>query len=374
MDDPRLVWRLGRWIAGRVDGAARLGWSQGEVILRLRDGRIVSVEGVDPAALAARLGCEPTGKRDLLAEAGALARAHGLPVTQAVGTAKELVQQALAEWYRDPARQLELVEGSPEPSDKANISITHAVVELILSDTSGRLAAQVLPDPATSLRRTDRFLELYAPLRLSEEADLIVAKISGRRTAAEVAASSSHGAAEVNRLLAALVATGMLEPSPPSGERPATPEAVSVQLTDDVEDAGVRRLRIPVVWIGVAAAVLIAFLVVLAMLGSDDEKPTEPAVAGASWSLVVDMGCEQAELQRVLKKAREHPDLVRPVRADAEEGGPCWRLVWGSFPSQEAAAQAIDDIPPLLRQSGFSPHPIQVPEDESAGGGDLPGE
>ena len=367
MNEPRLIWRLGRWIARRSDGAARLEWADGEMVLRLRGGRIVSVEGLDSGALAERLGCEPTGSSDLLREACSLSRKHGLPVTQTVGVAKELVQEGLLAWLMDSDRQLELVEGSPEPSDTANISITHALVELILSDTSGGAARQVLPDPRTPLRRCDRFLELYAPLRLSEEADLIVAKISGRRTAQEIAASSPHGEDEVNRLLAALVATGILEASPPAEPRPEAAEAVAVDLAEEDESER-HRLRIPVIWIGAAAALLVVILVALGLVTSSDEPPATTTVDGATWSLVVDMGCEPEELQRVLKKAREHPELVRPVRADASGTAPCWRLVWGSFPTRQAAEAAVNDVPSLLRQEGFTPHAIQAPGEK----GDLP--
>jgi hypothetical protein len=78
---------------------------------------------------------------------------------------------------------------------------------------------------------------------------------------------------------------------------------------------------------------------------------------------VVDLGCEPQELQRVLKKAHQYPDELLPVAAEASEGSPCWRLVWGRFPDRKTAQAAVKDIPSHLRLDGFSPHPIELPPD-----------
>jgi hypothetical protein len=76
------------------------------------------------------------------------------------------------------------------------------------------------------------------------------------------------------------------------------------------------------------------------------------------------MGCEPEELQRVLKKARQHPKQLRPVQADTGEGDPCWRLVWGSFASRDAAESEVPNIPTTLVLEGFAPHAIELPLDE----------
>jgi hypothetical protein len=88
---------------------------------------------------------------------------------------------------------------------------------------------------------------------------------------------------------------------------------------------------------------------------------------GAEWGLVVDMGCEPQELQRVLRKVRQYPDALRAVEAGGAEGGPCWRLIWGRFPSREAASRAIADIPAHLKLEGFTPHAVELPPETGAG-------
>ena len=358
MNDPSEVWQLGRWIARREGGAARLTWSDGELILRMYQGRIRFVEGIDTVELSRSLDREPAGCTDLLEEARTLARDGDVAETQAMGAAKEVLQGTLHRWLVDPARDLEVVEGEPDEADGATISITHTLVELVLSDTSGEVATAVLPDLEVILRRSDNFLDLYGPLRLSEEADLIVAKITGERTAQEVADRAPHGADEVVRLLAALVTTGILEAEVPVFSAtelellPAEPQLESI------------RRKLPAWWIGAAAAALIIVLAVLGYIVTRPDSPASSGEAGTPWALVVDMGCEPQELQRVLKKAQQHPDVLRPVAADLDSGETCWRLVWGRFPSREEAEEAIGSIPSGLRREKFDPHPIELADDE----------
>jgi hypothetical protein len=361
MNDPHEIWQLGRWIARQDSGAARLGWTGGELILRVHTGRVRFVEGVDSAELCARLSCEPMGNNDVLEEARALAGARQIAETFAMGAAKELIQGRLREWLLDPDRELEIVEGEPDEVEGATISITHTLVELVLSDTSGEAAGAILPDLDVLLNRSPDFLDLYAPLRLSEDADLIVSKITGERTAREISDRSEHGAGEVVRLLAGLVVTGILEP-----EQPLLIDSdVNLLPADDVEVS--ERRRVPVLWIVGAAAVLVIALAVIAwMMSRSDSGPPEETVAGSSheWALVIDMGCDPQDLQRVLKKAQQNPKLVRPVAADSDGGEPCWQLVWGHFPSRESAVSASRDVPTELQREGFEPHPIELTGDE----------
>ena len=370
MSDPHEIWQFGQWIGRQEGGAARLAWADGELILRIHKGRIRFVEGIDPTRLSSRLSCQPVGKRDLLEEARAISASGQIAENYAMGAAKELIQKSLRAWMLDENRELEVVEGEPDGVDGATISITHALVELVLSDTSGDAAAAILPSDDVLLVRSPGFLDLYAPLRLSEEADLIVSKITGERTAGEVAGGSDHGSGEVMRLLAGLVVTGILEPETP------------LQISDDVdllpaeEIATSPKRRLPITWIVAAAAALFIVLAVLLFIMA--RSGGSEAVRGSSggdlaWSLVIDMGCEPQDLQRVLKKARENPKVVRPVAADTGEGEPCWRLVWGRFSTREAAQAAIDGIPEKLRQQGFEPHPIELSGEElepSASAGD----
>jgi hypothetical protein len=335
MSDPHEIWQLGQWIARQQGGAARLVWTDGELILRIQQGRIRFVEGIHPGDLCERLTCDQIGHTDLLEEARELARGGQVAENHAMSAAKEMIQQSLRAWLLDPARELEIVEGEPDEVEGATISITHALVELVLSDTSGDIAEAVLPNDDALLVRSPGFLDLYAPLRLSEEADLIVSRISGERSVREVAEASDHAAGEVLRLLA---------------------------------DPDETRQRIPVQWIVAAAAVLVIVLLVIifAMTRSGDSAPIESAVGGEelAWGLVIDMGCEPQDLQRVLRKAQENPNALRPVAADTGDGEPCWRLVWGQFSSRDSAEAATENIPDDLLRQGFDPHPIELTGEE----------
>ena len=144
MTEPHEVWQLGRWIASREGGAARLSWTDGEMVVRLSDGRVRFVEGLDTASLARRLDCEPAECEDLLEEARTLARDREVTETHAMSAAKEVLQTNLSAWLLDPDRELELIEGEPDEVDGATISITHTLVELVLSDTSGETATSWL--------------------------------------------------------------------------------------------------------------------------------------------------------------------------------------------------------------------------------------
>ncbi len=362
MSDPHEIWQLAQWIARQEGGAARLGWSDGELILRIHKGRIRFVEGIDGSALCRRLSCESAGNTDLLEEARALARERQIAETYAMSAAKELVQASLNQWLLDPQREVEIVEGEPDDVEGATISITHLLVELVLSDTSGATAAAILPDLDVLLSRSPDFLDLYAPLRLSEEADLIVSKITGERTARDVSGRSDHGADEVIRLLAALVVTGILEPES------AFIVDGDVDLLPEEDQAETRRRRLPVSWILGAAAVLIIALAIIAWMVTRPSKTETTGegsgAAGGAWSVVIDMGCEPQDLQRVLKKAQQHPAELRPVAAESVDGGQCWRLVWGEFGNSEAATAAIGRIPDQLRREGFDPHVIELSGDE----------
>jgi len=353
MDEAQLIWRLARWIGRRESGAARLSWTGGEVIVRLHCGRVVSIDGIDPSLLATRLGCQPAGHKDLLEEGRALAKAGSISETQAIGTAKEILQEAIHTWILEPGRRLDLVEGQPDIPEGPSISITHAIVELILSDTTGRVHAKVLPDLEVLLRRSPKFIELYAPLRLSEDADLIVAKITGQRTAKEIAEHSPHQPDEVLRLLGALVAAGMLEPVPVA----LTARHLELSSTPVPEDETKPR-RLPVGWIVAALAVVGIALGVLGyfLAGSRGAQVEEVG----TWGIVVDMGCEPQDLQRVLKRAEENPTSLRAVRATLDQGNECWRLVWGAYPSKSLADEALQSLPDNLVRGGFQPHSMEL--------------
>ena len=327
-------------------------------MLGIRGGRIHRADGFDLGELAARLGCDRVGADDLLAEARALGRAHDIPETRAMSAAKELIQAAMRDWLEDPDRALEVIDDEPREANGATISVTHALVELILADTTQRVADAIMPDRSVHLRRAPGFLELYAPLRLSEEADLVVAGITGERTADAIATGSSHSPEEVTRLVAALVATGMLEPTEPA---PAAEqlEWPTIELPDDEP---IRR-RIPP-WAIAAAAVLVLVVALIAfVLLRGGDAADQATVGSGDWGVVVEMGCEPPDLQRMLRKRNAERKALRTVKADPANGDTCFRLIWGSFATREAAEAAIGEIPSGLVEEGFEPHVVEVPGD-----------
>jgi len=365
MTDPQMIWRFGRWLGHRNTGAARLGWADGELVLRVQRGKVVAVEGIEPVRVGGRLGLEPLGFPDALQEARALAQRHGIPENRTVATVKDELQSGLRAWLLDPGRQLELVDAEAVEIDGPTISLTHALVEIVLASEDDAFSSAILPSLEVLLRRSPDFLELYAPLCLSEEADLIAAKITGQRTAAEIRARSPHAEDGVVRLMAALVGAGLLEAVPVAA--PERPE--SEDLPTPAFETPPRRLRIPVLWLVVAA---VAALLVVSVVGfvltrpwSGQDAPT------SSWGLAVDMGCEPEDFQRILRKASSSPGQLQAARADLGDGEPCWRLIWGGFSTQEEAEESIDQVPPAFLHEGFDPHAVELPEtgpegDESA--------
>ena len=358
MYEPDVIWRFGQWIAQRQSGEVRLTAPGVDVVLGLVDGKVVSISGLDSAEVARLLGVAPTGHDDLLDEAVTLAERHGLPQAQVVGTVKEILQAAVSQWLLATDRDAEVRAVERTVDGRPTISMTHTLVELLLSDTDGRLAGVVLPDLDVLLDRSENFLELYSPLRLSEDADLIAAKVTGQRTAREISSRFPTNPGEVINLLAALVATGMIEPrSLEATTQKTEPEQYALPESE------AQRRTLPI-WSLLAA--LAAFLVVIVLLAAWWNRPPRQVaevapVDGPEWTLVVDMGCAPQELQRVLKKAREHPESLKPVAADAGDGSPCWRLVWGHFPDREAAEAAISEIPETFLMDGFEPHSIEIP-------------
>jgi len=356
MQDPIQIWEFGRWIARRDPGSARLSWTGGEVVLGVRQGRIHSVKGLAADELANRLGCGSANEDDLLAEARALGQTGGVPETKAMGAAKEILQEALHRWLMDPGREFTVDDEEPPEVDGASISITHALVELVLADTEHNVASAILPDADVALQRSSDFIELYAPLRLSEEADLIVASITGNATAGDIARESSHQPEEVVRLVAALVATGVLK---------ATQPVIPAHDLDwpgvDLADDGPTPRKIPLWMIGAAAAALLIVIIVVAFvfMGSDESEEAT-AVGTGDWGVVVEMGCDPQDLQRMLRKRNIERKALRTVKADPTNGDSCFRLVWGRFGTKVAAEEAMVDVPANLVEEGFQPHVIEV--------------
>ncbi|MCP4902400.1 MAG: hypothetical protein GY906_36000 [bacterium] len=360
MQNPEFIWQFGQWIARRESGAARLGWQDGEIVLRVVEGRVVSTEGFDTTGIAREVNAEPADQVDLLLEATEVSRRGRIPETHALSAAKTIIEDAIAQWMSDPDRALDLVEGEPEGREGPTISLSHAIVELVLSDPEDRVCGYVLPSLDMLVRRSNGFLELYAPLRLSEDADLIVSRITGERTAREVADGTEHGEREVVRLIAALIATGVLEPVP----EPLEPVHVDL-MPSALPEVEIRQRRLPLSWlIGAASALFILVVVIgVAIVRSGGSDPVSVEGDTGTWGLVVDMGCAPEDLQRILKLANANAKDVRAVRVGSEDAAPCWRLVWGEFQSQASAEQAVADVPDTILRGGFEPHAVELETD-----------
>lgn len=368
MSNADTIWRFGRWLANEGSGTVKLTWASGSATLHLVRGGLVALEGLDPACVAAAVGHEPAGETDLFAEAAALAERNGIPPNRTLAAVKRCLERALEAWILDPGRGFDVSSSLETRSDGPSISLSHVMVELLLSGDDPVLAERVLPNEQVLLRRGPSFLERYARLQLSEEADLVVAKITGTRTARELLERSPHPRDEVLRLLAALTASGLLEPVPV-----AQPEPSETAFQPTLEtppppppEPVVRRLP----WRLLAAAAVMLVLVLVALSFALRQRPASGAHASGSWGVVVDMGCEAVDYERMLRKVRKHPDELRAVKTDSEGKEPCWRLIWGAYPSRERALEALPSIPAEALAEGFSPH--VVPLGESVAEGDAP--
>ena len=104
-----------------------------------------------------RLGCEGTGEDDLLAEARALGAVAGHPRNPRHGRGQGDPPGGtppMADGSR-PAVHHRRSRNPPEV-DGATISITHALVELVLADTEHNVAGTILPDSGVALQRSTR--------------------------------------------------------------------------------------------------------------------------------------------------------------------------------------------------------------------------
>ncbi len=358
MSDAGVIWRLGRWLANDGSGTVHLTWASGTAVLRLVRGELVGLEGLDPTCVGAAVGHEPAGEIDLFREAAALARSRGIPPNRALTAVKRCLERALAAWILDPGRRLH-VHPSQETNDGGpSISLPHVMVELLLSGDDPALAGKILPDERVLLRRSSNFLERYARLQLSQEADLVVAKITETRTARELLERSPHPRDHVLRLLAALTASGLLEPVPVAEPEPSEPTFEPARETPAKEPPPRTVRRLPPRLVAAAAVALVLVLVALALALRHHGSPVVDAPG--SWGVVVDMGCEAVDYERMLRKVRKHPHELRAVKAGGEGEEPCWRLVWGEYPSREQATSAVKSIPADALADGFSPHVISL--------------
>ncbi len=356
MSDATTIWRLGRWLAAHGSGTVHLGWGAGHAALHVAHGQLIGLEGMDPECVANAIGRAPAGQTELFAEARALAERDGIPETRALAGVKRCLEHGLEAWLLDPKRTVRTEDEPQAEAEGAAISIAHVLVELLLSGDEPALAEHVLPREDVLLRRGPRFLERYPRLQLSEEADLVAAKITGTRTAGELLERSPHPRDEVLRLLAALTASGLLEPVPVATPDPGEVSFPPEEAPSSGSTPHIRHLQ----WRWVAAAAVVLLLILVAMGLALRHKAPAAHSGTQTWGVVVDMGCEAVDYERMLRKVRKHPKHLTAVKTGGDGSGPCWRLIWGSFPSQETAREGLEKIPKDAIADGFSPHAIEL--------------
>ena len=363
MSHSETIYRLGSWIATHQPGVLRLAWPEGELLLTIRNGKIVSVVGPNPRKLARMLGPGiRLDETDLMISARLAAEQHAIRVEESVGAVKAIIQEELAAWLCSPERELQFLEENPDPGPDPNVSFQHALIELILTAEADVFSRHILPDHSDLLRRHSAFSRNYASLGLSEEADLVVSQVDGQRSIRDILKKSSLPEGEVLRLLSALTCTGILEVAREEKKPSVNPVEKELEVTvmpveAEVEAKAVRMNRSMLL---TAAGALILFLGTLGwffFFRHGSEVP--PAPAGEHWGIVVDLACEPADYRRMIQTASRRKDVLALPTGEADSSEQCWRLVWGDFPEKQKAEAALDQIPAPLRHEGFASHVIK---------------
>ena len=337
--------QLASWVARKERGTARLRWDARELVLHFNTLQVVAVEGDDNDMLAPAFGLTSGGEWFRQAQ-GAVA---GGQVSQAEANAvvKRALAEALRSFFQTPDAAAVLDPEAGFESGALTISYPHLAVELVLGGGGEALMPVFLPDPELVLRRQPDFLRRVGALGLTDEGMAILAKINDARTAMEIAAPSPHGQETALRLLAAAVAAGLTEATPRSPEPQFVPTAF--------EEAEPRRRRgiwgwiVALLLLGAAAAALYVF---------QPWKLRRAAGPGGPWAVAVDGGCQPAELERLYRRQDKDPESfsVVPFGQGQEQ---CYRLVWGHFPTRQAAEQAVATLPAGVLTRGFAPHVVQ---------------
>ncbi len=342
--------QLALWVGRKGKGSASLRWAQQQLVLHVSGLQIVGVEGDDNERLSAAFGLTAGGEWFSQA-AGAVASGQ---VTQAEANA--LVKRGVAEGLRgfflaaDAEASFDS-EPSLEPQG-LTISYPHLLVEMILGSGGEALAGSFLPDPSLILRRIPDFAKRVGALGLTEEAMAILAKINDQRSAQDIAGPSPHGRSVALRLLAAAVGAGLVEAVTKIAEAPlaAAPPPVFA--------AARRRRTWPVIVLILVAAVVVALLI------TRPWRSRSVVGGGGPWAVAVDGGCQPAELERLYRRQEQDKVNLRVVpfgKGDEQ----CYRLIWGHFPTKEAADTTISHLPPGTVARGFPPHVVHVESNPS---------
>ncbi|MCX7894528.1 MAG: SPOR domain-containing protein [Thermoanaerobaculum sp.] len=337
--------RLSSWIGKLARGSAVLHYGEHKLVLHVDAGAITSVEGHDGDLLAASFGLPPEG--DWFAEARTAVAQGLVTAEEAAAVLKRALTNQLKAFFLHPQGEVELYLGEPRPASGFVISYPHVLYELVLKEGGEDLVPVFLPNPRAVLRGLPGFSRWIGELALPEEALAILAKVNDVRSAEAIAEPSPHGKELVFRLLAASVGAGLVE-------------ARSVPLDQlEVENGEVvasppRKRR---VWWWYLLALVLAASGVLLVVWS--QLAPHPQQSGGPWGVAVGGACQPAELEQLYRLQAKDRENLRVVPFGVG-GQPCYRLVWGSFASQQEAEAALQSLPASVLQKGFVPHAVLV--------------
>jgi hypothetical protein len=336
--------QLALWVGRRGKGSASLRWDQQELILHVSGLQIVGVEGEDNGHLAAAFGLTNGG--EWFAQAAAAVAAGEVSQGEANAVVKRALAERLREFLLASDAEASFESGLPPEAHALTISYPHLVVEMVLGAGGESLVETLLPEPSLLLRRLPEFPKRVGALGLTEEAMAILAKINDQRSAHDIADPSPHGRELALRLLAAATGAGLVESVTRITEVP-------LATTPPPRFAAVPRRR---TWLVVLALV---FVGVCGLLVVRPWSSSKVVGGGGPWAVAVEGGCQPAEVERLYRRQEQDKVNLRVVPF-GQGDGQCYRLIWGRFPSKEAAEQTISRLPAGTVARGFPPHVVRV--------------
>jgi hypothetical protein len=337
--------QLALWAGRRGKGSASLRWAQQELVLHVSALQIVGVEGDDNEHLAAAFGLTRGG--EWFAQAAAAVASGQVSQAEANAVVKRALAERLRGFFLAPDAEASFESGLPPEAHGLTISYPHLVVEMVLGSGGEGLVDVLLPEPSLLLRRLPEFPKRVGALGLTEEAMAILAKINDQRSAQAIADPSPHGRELALRLLAAAAGAGLVESVTRITEVP-------LATTSPPRLAAVPRRR---TWLVVPVVLVLAAAAVLLVLPS--WRSPRVVGGGGPWAVAVDGGCQPAELERLYRRQEQDKVNLRVVPF-GQGDGQCYRLIWGHFPSKEAAEGTISHLPAGTVARGFPPHVVRV--------------